>query len=82
MELNERIENYKNNVEHYQERLLEKIKSTFDDEEQFYKEIHRKKDDFWKNFKECSLYMNEIFKIQQILHLTTEETGSIFFGDK
>lgn len=40
MELNERIENYKNNVEHYQEMLLEKIKSTFDDEEQFYKEIH------------------------------------------
>lgn len=82
MELDERIENYKNNVEHYEEILLEKIQSTFDDEEQFYKEIHRKKDNFWKNFKECSLYMNEIFKIQQILHLTIEETGSIFFGEK
>ena len=82
MELDERIELYKNNVEHYEEMLLEKIQSTFDDEEQFYKEIHRKKDNFWKNFKECSLYMNEIFKIQQILHLTIEETGSIFFGDK
>lgn len=82
MELDGRMENYKKHVEHYEEMLLEKIQSTFDDEEQFYKQLHRKKDTFWKNFKQGDLYLDEVLKVQQILHLTTEETTTIFFGEE
>jgi hypothetical protein len=63
------------------ELLNKKIKENFERDEDFFKLIKLKRNTFERNMNEGSLYLDQIFKTQQLLKLTREEMNFLFFGE-
>lgn len=62
------------------ELLNKKIKKNFERDEDFFKLIKLKRNTFERNMNEGNLYLDQIFKTQQLLKLTREEMNFLFFG--
>ena len=63
------------------ELLNKKIKENFERDEDFFKLIKLKRNTFERNMNEGNLYLDQIFKTQQLLKLTREEMNFLFFGE-
>lgn len=63
------------------ELLNKKIKENFERDEDFFKLINLKRNTFERNMNEGNLYLDQIFKTQQLLKLTREEMNFLFFGE-
>ena len=63
------------------ELLNKKIKENFEREEDFFELIKLKRNTFERNMNEGNLYLDQIFKTQQLLKLTREEMNFLFFGE-
>lgn len=70
-----------NQMKNHKSKLNRKINELFENDEKFFELLGRKKETFWKNFDEETLELSMIQKASQILELTPEETGEIFFDE-
>ena len=73
-----KIGNYK---EERLELLNKKIKENFERDEDFFNLIRLKRKTFEKNMNEGNLYLDQIYKTQELLKLTREELTFLFFGE-
>lgn len=73
-----KIGNYK---EERLELLNKKIKENFERDEDFFNLIRLKRKTFEKNMNEGNLYLDQIYKTQELLKLTREELSFLFFGE-
>ena len=70
-----------NHKEERLELLNKKIKENFERDEDFFNLIRLKRKTFEKNMNEGNLYLDQIYKTQELLKLTREELSFLFFGE-
>ena len=73
--------NYKKYEEERLELLNKKIKENFENKKDFYKLLNTTERTFLKGLCEGNLYLDKLYKTQELLKLTKEERTFLFFTE-